>query len=385
MSKTLYDMLYISTCGIHQTLPKQKRLESLDLEELYKVSCFHSLEALVGMTLKNAGVSLAKGWEDDISKAIRKNILFDAERTKILAFMENKGIWYMPLKGVILKEFYPAIGMRQMSDNDILFDREYADVMKSYMEDNGYEAKTVKVGNVDEYIKPPVYNFELHRALYGSGHGEWSVYYADVKERLIQNEGSEYGYHFTDEDFYVYILSHEYKHYSGGGTGLRSLLDVYIYLNEKEDNLDFSYIQKECEALGISEFEEQGRKLAKKVFSKDILETQENDICQLLSEKENEMLEYFLTSGVYGTTERDIKNKIGKFKKKTGSSSRFRYMWNRIFFDIEVYKDYYPFFYKHKWLVPVAWIYRIICMIFSKKRRNTVLKEVQVVAKKTKE
>ncbi len=36
-------------------------------------------------------------------KSIRKNCLLDIERTSILADMEQHGIWYMPLKGSILK------------------------------------------------------------------------------------------------------------------------------------------------------------------------------------------------------------------------------------------------------------------------------------------
>lgn len=31
----------------------------------------------------------------------------------------------MPLKGILLKEMYPKIGMLQMADNDILYDKQY--------------------------------------------------------------------------------------------------------------------------------------------------------------------------------------------------------------------------------------------------------------------
>lgn len=44
--------------------------------------------------------------------------------------MEQRGIWYLPLKGIILKEFYPSVGMRQMSDNDILFDEAFAEQVR---------------------------------------------------------------------------------------------------------------------------------------------------------------------------------------------------------------------------------------------------------------
>ena len=42
----------------------------------------------------------------------------------------------MTLKGRILKEMYPDFSMRQMADNDILFDVKYQSEIKKYFEDN---------------------------------------------------------------------------------------------------------------------------------------------------------------------------------------------------------------------------------------------------------
>ena len=64
-------------------------------------------------------------------------------------------------------------------------------------------------------------------------------------------------YHFTPEDFYVYLVAHEYKHYVRGGTGLRSLLDVYVFLRRMGDSLDRDYIRRETDKLNITEFETQ--------------------------------------------------------------------------------------------------------------------------------
>ena len=45
-------------------------------------------------------------------------------------------------------------------------------------------------------------------------------------------------------------MTHMFKHFEGSGTGIRSLLDQYVYLNRLEDSLDFPYIDKQCEILG---------------------------------------------------------------------------------------------------------------------------------------
>ena len=223
----------------------------------------------------------------------------------------------------------------------------------------------------------------MHRSLYGRGNDErWVEYYSDIKSRLLsdQPEGS-YGYHMSDEDFYIYITSHAYKHYSGSGTGIRTLLDFYAYLNAKEESLDFDYIQTECRKLGIMDFEKCNRRLCRKVFSSQQIYDRVS-FEQSLSADEMEMLKYYLSSGVYGTFERMIENRIEKQKKTDGRGklSKLTYYWHRVFPGMELYENY-PLLVKHKFLIPAYWFYRIVRLLFSKKRRNHILREVKAVKK----
>ena len=74
----------------------------MNLENLFKMCQFHSLTAMVCMALKSAGTEFPGYWVEAKLKAIRKVMLLDSEREKILQFMEENSIWYIPLKGVIL-------------------------------------------------------------------------------------------------------------------------------------------------------------------------------------------------------------------------------------------------------------------------------------------
>lgn len=349
MKSTAYDMLYLAACAINGIVPDA---ENIDIDRLYAVSKFHSLTAICAMALESAGVTLSDKWREVKAKAIRKNILLDAERAQILGYFEQNGIWYMPLKGIILKDMYPKVGMRQMADNDILYDSSFQMQVKEYMESKGYKTESVGKGAHDTYHKPPVYNFELHTMLYHElSDKNIHDHYADVKSRLIKDNDNGYGYHFTDEDFYIFMTVHEHKHYSGGGTGLRSLLDCFVYLWAKGGKLDWGYIGGELDKLGIGEFERKSRALAMKVFSSAELPN--------LTEDEREMLEYYLLSGTYGTHKQSIENRMDKFAAQTGSKSKLRYIMSRLFPNAEFFKAYAPFFYKHRILLPVGWIYRI--------------------------
>lgn len=384
MNNTYQYMIYLLACGINNISPEKEKLKDLDVLELYSASVSHQLDALTGKTLQKTGIALPKEWSDGIAKAVRKTILFDAERAKLFSFMEQKGIWYLPLKGIVLKDFYPAIGMRQMSDNDILYDGDFCEDVQEYMVSQGYSARSVGLGHHDVYKKEPIYNFELHRSLYSKAHQEgWMEYYCNVKERLVLSAGTSYGYHFKDEDFYVHMVSHAYKHYTGSGTGLRTLLDFYVYLKVKEQTLDFDYIERECTTLECVEFERLNRKLCRKVFSEGIIESGET-LWTELEKEEGELLEFYLTQGVYGTAKQGIESRIRKYQKKSGSKSKLRYFISRVFSKDSIYW-HCPWAVKHKWLLPIACIWRAIRILLDKKHRNKFKREVEIAGNLSKD
>lgn len=344
-----YDMLYLSVCALQGTVPDQERIAAVDLAALYRMCRFHSLTSIVCMALESAGVSISAEWREAKNKAVRKNMLLDAERMKICGLFEKQHIWHVPLKGSLLQALYPKLGMREMADNDILYDVAYQNQVMEIMVQNGYDARSVGRGNHDVYMKPPVFNFEMHTALFGETHNEkFYLYYKDIRKKLVANREGSYGFHFTDEDFYLYMLTHTYKHYSNSGTGLRSLLDCAVYLRRKGDTMDWHYINAESEVLGFADFVQSFAALSLKIC--------EDPVCATFTEEERTMLEYILFSGTYGTMENSISKKLAAYNSKF---AKFKYIWNRVFPDMNIYKAGYPFFYKHKWLLPVGWAYRI--------------------------
>ncbi len=366
-------MLYLCGCIVTDTKPSVERLADINLRDLYGISKFHSLSAIVCEALEQTEFTTTEekqylaAFQAVKKKAVRKNLLLDTERTRLLSFMEQRGIWYMPLKGVIIKDMYPKIGLRQMADNDILFDVNYRKVIYDWFVGEGYEVKVYDKGNHDVYLKEPVYNYEMHISLYGETHSqELQNYYKNVKDRLVKDSDNKYGYHFTDEDFYIYFLSHGFKHYDGSGNGLRFLCDLYVYLKEKQAAMDFAYIGKELQTLGLVDFELNCRELVSEIFG-DI----DAFDFETLSQAHKEMLTYFLSSGTYGTIEQGVQKAINKHGK-------FKYLLWRIFPGTETLKVYHPVF-KHKCLMPIGWFYRAIKIVFT--RPGSVLQMVKAFIK----
>ena len=370
INDSFYTFLYLLMCGVEGKPPSSELLREMNMEDVYQISVYHTLSAMTYMVLEKGQDILEgevfKNWKKEKDKAIRKNILLDRERERIFAFMEEQGIWHMPLKGIILKEMYPAFGMRQMADNDILYDSNFQKPLCIWMKEQGYKVISCGRGNHDVYEKKPVYNYEMHTALYGGEHNPvWITYYENIKGKLIADKKKKYSFHFTDEDFYIYIITHIYKHFAGSGTGIRSLLDVYIYLQAKEAIMNWDYINEELKKVQVSDFEGKVRHLSQKVFSKEL---------QKLTKKEEELLKYFLYSGTYGTLENHVQHRLDQFE-----TDKKGYIIKRLVPDEEFYKNYVPFVYEHKWSRPFFIIFRLVRGLFRKDRR--IMKEIKALKK----
>jgi len=345
--KAINAVIYLSGCAVNGTIPDKKLIEGLDTEQLRKAANKHFLTAIVCYALETAGIQDNKLYQAKM-KSIRKISAMEIDKKQLFERMEQEKIWYMPLKGTVIKEMYPSLGLRQMSDFDILFDKEYAENVRDIMLDLGFTCEHFGKGNHDVYLKQPVSNFEMHTELFfkEADKAEIYEYYKDIKRLLIKDDDNNFGYHFRNEDLYIYLTAHEYKHYSDGGTGLRSLLDTYVFWQKYAGQLDKEYISAETKKLGISDFEQQNCSLALHLFGDGEL-----------TKQDRQMLEYMIYSGTYGTFQNSVEN--GVKKNGGGKKGKMAYVKDKLFLPLDIVKENYPFYYKHKALLPVLFFYRI--------------------------
>lgn len=363
--RTSSDVIYLVSCAVNNVIPDRSRVEQMDLDEVYTLAEHHMLKAAVAFALDSAGIK-DKRSRDVISRSQRKTVLFANAWEEIKQKLEAANIWYMPLKGAILKDFYPKFGMREFSDYDILFDASREEELKNIMEGLGFTTEKYDASHHDIYHKAPVLNFEMHTKLVPLGENDQvREYYSHIEDKLVRDDG--YERRFTPEDCYIYLVVHEYKHYSRGGTGLRSLLDTYIYL--KHEELDMCYVADETEKLGIRNFEEINRSLSKHLFDGEEL-----------TAAEQEMLDYILSSGAYGTAKHSIQNKMRKrgWSKLQYVLHRFLVPVNKSNPDYRAYSKQYPTWYRYKILLLVLPFYRLVRAVTAGRFKREVkeLKDV---------
>lgn len=382
--KAAHDMLYLVQCVLNGEAANAAKLQT-SLSSIYKMSARHSLDALVSFAindsseLKNDPVYPA--FIESRNKSLTRTAMFDIERQQLENYLEENKIAYMPMKGILLKDLYPKPAMRQMADNDIWYDATRQKDVSKWFFDRGYSGIVGKAVE-DTFKKEPMFNFEMHTALYGFAHDRvWMEYYEEKTKHLLHVPEKNYEMRFSDEDFYVYIISHEYKHYSGGGTGLRSLVDCYLLLKKYGKTLDREYVEGELAKLGLLDFEKLIRSLSLKLF--DGAKHLE------LTAEEEKTLNYILLSGVYGNHDNLVKNKLEMIRaneltngdESTNKSStlkaKLRFLRKWMFPTREFMNHHYHT--KYFWQLPFAYVYRWI--ILGLPNTKLVISELLALAK----
>ena len=333
----------------------------------YQLSKHHSLRALLYLALKETKVAVDKQYLDKLEQYylnnIKKAVLFDKEREELYRYLNDNKIDYLPLKGIVIKEYYLDPLSREFADHDILFNDAKSDLVKSFFVNKGYEVELYKRSNHDVYLKKPIYNFEMHRALFAEieDNIKYVAYYQDFLDKTPVKDG--YEHYLKDEDFYIYFTAHTYKHYRHSGCGIRTLIDYYLFLRNKE--LDFAYINIELAKLDLLDFSNDFRSLVDKLFNN-----------QPLNEEEEKMLMYIASSGTYGTMEHSVAKGVEK-------KGKFGYLMERLFPPYSFYKSAYPWAYKCPVLIPFAWLARFFRILFKNPKRAT--NELKTISKYKKE
>ena len=352
-------LTYLVSCALNDTAPDGERVKAMDLGAVYAEAERQMLTALADWSLDRAGVR-DDAFTEAYAKAVRKAALLFSELSALERELEDAGIWYLPLKGAVLAQDYPAFGLRQMSDIDVLIDPSRGADVRAIMERLGFTVVSFDRDFHDVYHKPPVVSFEIHTALFSPVYTPAvRDYYASVADRLLPQEGTRFGRRLSEEDQYIYLLAHEHKHYSMGGTGLRSLADLWVFLQKHGASLDRDYIHAELEALGLAAFEADERALAGHLFGG-----------AALSAEEERLLGYFAASGVYGRRGQKLENAVA-------DKGALRYALSRVFLPLFYVKKAYPWFYEHRAALPLLPVYRL--WLGLTQRRGAMAAEVRAI------
>lgn len=339
--------------------------DELDWQKVLSLSEKHRIAILLYYGITNSKINLPKNVFSILEKkalmdaVISKNQIFAI--TKLLTEFENNGIDYLPVKGSVLKMLYPKPELRPMGDADILIKVEQYGKIKPVLEKMGYEFGGESLCEIIWKKKGRLY-LELHKTLVPQNVEDYYVYFGTGWENAVKIKGYEHRFELSKEDHYLFVFTHFARHYRAAGIGIKHIVDIWMY-NKIYDNMNYEYINKRLEEIGLKE------------FHKNVLET----LDVWFENKQDTKMSDFITSiifssGAFGLQSKAILSEAVKRKGKDGnitSAKRSKLFW-LIFYPYKFMCLKYPILKKAPILLPFFWMVRIINALFF--RKNNVKK-----------
>ena len=332
--------------------------EGVLLRELYDFSRKHNVEAMVFHGLEQLEPDekdpIWQDWQNRASMLLTQSIVQLADRDTLFSALTEAGIRLLPVKGCWMKELYPEIDYRQMSDLDMLIPAEKAMDAKKIMLSLGFETNEFdNEPNHASYLKAPYTAAELHTALLTEDGG----FYDDVWTRAHPSADNPRLYRFSPEDEYIYYLLHLNKHLDNSGTGIRSVLDSLVYRRAYPD-MDRNAVRKELVQLSLWQRAKQIEKLSDCWF-----ETGAPVPAELA-----ELEVYILSAGSYGTLENYSRRNLEKLEEKYQNPlvRFFAYWLSRVCRPREEMARSYPVLNRLPVLLPVFWVYRTVMRLVTR-------------------
>ena len=347
-------------CGNAVRADEVKALSDEELKALYKLSKSHDLAHLVGNALiKNDLISNNKinsVFEKELYTAVFRYESINYELGNIKEILSENEIPFIPLKGSVIRDYYPEPWMRTSCDIDILVREENIDKAVKELVENGYTKERKNYHDVSLYSVGGVH-LELHFSILELKENIDKVL-SRAWDYAKRKDGFEYS--FTNEFFLYHNIAHASYHFIGGGCGVRPFVDLFILLEKLQ--YDVEKLNKLLIEAGIKTFADKMEELSEVWF-------EDGEHTDVTRELEN----FVLSGGVYGTLENGVS--VGQNKK----GGKIKYILSRVWLSYDVLKVQYPNLEKHKWLLPFYEVKRWLRLLFKGGVKRSV-NEIKVTA-----
>ena len=354
----MFSCIRAAICGSDESETLKEQLSAEAAGALYTLAKSHDLAHVVAETLGNGGLLddgvIAQKFQKQQMLAVYRYQRLNYELQALGAALEEAQIDFVPLKGAVLRPYYPEPWMRTSCDIDVLVHEEDLERAIEVLTDRLECKKEGRSTHDVSLVTASGIHIELHYSLLEEGRAaDANDILSHIWDYTAPDDGCTYRRHMSDAAFYFYHIAHMAKHFERGGCGVRPFIDLWL-LDRREGD-DPNERNTLLQRGGLLTFAEAARGLACAWMRGENAE----GVARQLGD-------YILRAGVYGDTE----TKVILGQAKTGG--RFRYIMGRIFPPLSYLKSQYPILKKHAWLVPICYVRRWGRLVFLRRAGHSV-------------
>lgn len=355
--KTMMRLIGHEVLGTRATDMKQDMLSEGFYETLYSASKAHDLAHLVGSALVNSNLlpqgEIGQKFEKKMFSAVYRYQHLNYEYVRLCETLEKAKIAFIPLKGSVIRNYYPEPWMRTSCDIDLLVHEEDLDAaVKVLCETLSYRAAEEREFHDISLFSPNGIHLELHFNILGREEN-LNPLLLRVWEYSAPVETGKYEHRQSNEFLLFHCLTHMVGHFINGGCGLRPFIDLHLL--QAKMPYDEGVLRSLCRECGMERFYDSVLQLLQVWFG----EAEHDSLTKAMEE-------YLLHGGVYGTQEHVVIAEQGKIGGKK------KYVLHRVFMPYRLLKTQYAVLEKHKWLYPFCQIHRWFKLIFCGRLKYSV-------------
>lgn len=325
-----------------------------DWRRLAELCRVHSLLGIWGYMLTNYGLC------PELSAAARQACMstisgFGHRNALAQAFsrsLAQEGIDHILMKGIVIKDCYCVPELRTYGDVDIVICPEDRQRCHAFLLRQGFQVKT-DWEPVYSYTRGQEF-YELHTQLLDAQIpdkprlGQW---FANPWGNVIALSPHCYG--FQQEYHLLYLLAHLAKHISGSGAGVRMYMDIALYIRCFGVGMDWNYINQSLEEMGLSTFAATVFAFNETCFG--VKSPLSGDISPEILEN---LAQFTISGGVFGREGRS--SGVLTLKSTKEETTPAATVLRRLFPGAKTIESRYTYLQKHPWLLPAAWVHRLI-------------------------
>jgi len=371
----------------------------VDWDRIFSEAAAHEVHTLIYPAVKRLAPPLQppldqmKKWGRRCLLSATRQLQYMNESYQVLHLLAESKIPVIVLKGLLLRELYPQPELRTMGDIDLLIKSDDVELAGRLLEAEGY-IRGEHIGMVRAFIKPNSLAIDLH---YGLLTLESSADLNDFETHIWAHVnyctvGGQLVLRLSVEDNLIYLLIHMVNHFRSSGFGLRQLCDVVLFVETYGPETDWNYFWGAIQAMGYETFSITILATCRQFLGLGMADS------QLYKQREADpktvllLIQDIIYSGVFGykNKNRSFGNEvINELHKSSSLTALYRLVpfftsiGCLLFPSIPSMVGRYAFLRKCPWLLPIAWLHRLIFAILvrnSPKEIISIFKNTSAIA-----
>ena len=241
-------------------------IQNINIDEIYELALKHNLVPIIYESLrKNTQYPIpAQFMQTAISQIVgqqQRTEQFFAIYQKLL----DANIKPLVLKGLVCRELYPQSDYRISSDEDIWIQPQDFEQCYQIFIDNQYNCTNKQLLNNDDFLQTvQTINFsnniltvEVHINPFGTHdklHQKMNSYFKNAFSSAVSmNINHQIIYTLEPTQHYLFLIIHLYKHFISAGVGIRQVLDLFIFYQHYQNNIDHKQLESILKSLKIDQ------------------------------------------------------------------------------------------------------------------------------------